>query len=78
MLEIEWAGAKKDDGGAISLGDIDDDVRKNEIAEADEGGAELFFVAGFVGFDDRRTKLDHAEVVKTQKRRGQKNERDKN
>ena len=75
LLKIESAGAEEDDGGAVDFGDVDDDVREDEIAEINERGAELLFVARFIGFDDGGAELDHAEVVKAKEGGGKKHER---
>lgn len=75
LLEIESAGAEEDDRGTVDLGDVNDDVREDEIAEIDEGGAELLFVARFIGFDDGGAKFDHAEVIKAEESGGKKHER---
>lgn len=75
LLEVESAGAEEDDGSAVDFGDVNDDMREDEIAEVDERGAELLFVAGFIGFDDGGAKFDHAEVVEAEEGSSEKHER---
>lgn len=77
MLEVEGTGAEHNDGGTISLGNIDSNVGEDEISEVNEGGFQGVLVAGFVGFEDSRAELDHAKMVKTEEGSGEKHERDK-
>lgn len=78
LFKVKGPGAKKDNWSAVRFGDIDDDMRKNEIMKVDEGGSQLFFIAGLIGFDNGGAKLDHAEVVKTEEGRSEEHERDEN
>lgn len=75
LLEVESAGAEEDDGSAVDFGDIDNDVREDEIAEINKRGSELLFVARFISFDDGGAKFDHAEVIKAEESGGKKHER---
>lgn len=75
LLKVESSGTEEDDGSAVDFGDVNDDMREDEIAEVDERGTELLFVAGFIGFDDGGAKFDHAEVVEAEEGSSEKHER---
>lgn len=76
LLKVERAGAKDDNGRAVRFGDIDDDVREDEIAKVNEGVFQSLFITRLVRLDDGRAELNHAKMVKTQKRSGEEEKRD--
>ena len=78
VLEVEGAGAEDDGLDAVLFGDIDDDVRDDELLEGDETGLDGGVILGGVGREHGVTEFDHFEVVKAKQRGGDKQKRYQN
>lgn len=65
MLEIERTSTESDDFGAVFLDDIDDNMRKSEVAKLIERRGNLAVVALFVGSDDGGAQFGHFDVIET-------------
>lgn len=76
LFKVERASAEDDNGRTVGLRNIDNNMREDKITKVNEGAFQGLFVAGLVRFDDGRAELDHAKVVKTQKRSCEEEKRD--
>ncbi len=70
VLEIERPGAEDDGLGTITLGDIDDDVRKNEVLELDKTLLNRGIIIRSISIEHGMAQIGHFQMVETKKRSG--------
>ena len=70
VLEIERPGAEDDGLGTIALGDIDDDVRKNEVLELDKTLLNRGIIIRSISIEHGMAQIGHFQMVETKKRSG--------
>lgn len=68
VFEIERPGAEDDGLGTIALGNIDDDVRKNEVLELDKTLPNRDIIIRSISIEYGATQVGHLQMVETKKR----------
>lgn len=70
VFEIERPGAEDDGLSAVALGDINDDVRKNEVLELNETLLNRGIIIRGVSVEYGTAQIGHLQMVETKKRGG--------